>query len=298
MSVSPAKQRLADLGLVYCAAVWGATFYMVKGALGAVDPVTLVAYRFLLSAAFLAPFALAKKKRWALLKESAILAVILAALYLTQTIGLKFTSAANSGFITGLFVIFVPLFLLVFFRKPPTAAQWGASALALCGLWLLTGGVGQFNRGDALTILAAVTYAAHLLATDKFVRADADPILLAFHQFWMVGAIGLVFAVGAGRPLAVQTSGALGTIAFLALVPTLSAFYIQMAAQKFTSPVKVALIFSLEPVFAALFAWTLGGEAFLPPRAAGGALIFAAMLLGELSKLKLTRARQKEVLPA
>ncbi len=280
------KQRLADLGLVYCAAVWGATFFMVKGALGAVDPVTLVAYRFLFSALCLLPLVALKKRPFALLKESAILASILAALYLTQTVGLKFTSAANSGFITGLFVIFVPLFLLAFFKRPPTPAQWAASLLALGGLWLLTGGVGEFNRGDALTIVAAVTYAAHLLATDKFVRADADPILLAFHQFWMTGAISLAFALGAGRPLGVATFAAGRTIIFLALVPTLSAFYIQMVAQKFTSPVKVALIFSLEPVFAAVFAWTLGGEAFLPPRAAGGALIFAAMLLGELSKLK------------
>lgn len=292
------RSRLADAGLVYCAAVWGATFYMVKGALGAVDPVVLVAYRFLLSAAFLAPWALTKTRPQRLLKESAVLAVILAALYLTQTVGLKYTSAANSGFITGLFVIFVPLFLLIFFRKPPTGAQWGASALALCGLWLLTGGVANFNRGDALTLVAAVTYAAHLLATDTFVRADADPVLLGFHQFWLVGVIALVFAVGAGRPLTVSTRQAAGTIGFLALVPTLSAFYIQMVAQKITSPVKVALIFSLEPVFAALFAWTLGGETFVPARAAGGGLIFAAMILGELSKLQLLRGRTKEVLPA
>lgn len=290
------KQRLADLGLVYCAAVWGATFYMVKGALGAVDPVTLVAYRFLFAAACLLPWVAGKKRPLALLKESAVLAAILAALYLTQTVGLKFTSAANSGFITGLFVIFVPLFLLAFFNKPPTSAQWGASLLALGGLWLLTGGVSEFNRGDALTIAAAVTYAAHLLATDKFVRADADPILLAFHQFWMTGAISLAFALAAGRPLSVGTFAAGRTIVVLALIPTVSAFYIQMVAQKFTSPVKVALIFSLEPVFAAVFAWTLGGEAFYPPRAAGGALIFAAMILGELSKLK--ALRRKEVAAA
>jgi drug/metabolite transporter (DMT)-like permease len=298
MTVSPGRQRAADLGLFYCAAIWGSTFYMVKGALVAVDPVALVAYRFFVAAAVLAPWALPRARGGKLLKEAAILSAILGGLYLTQTVGLQYTSAANSGFITGLFVIFVPIFLLVFFRKPPTAAQWGASLLALAGLWLLTGGIGEINRGDALTVLAAVTYAAHLLATDKYVRADADPILLAFHQFWMTAVLSLAVAVLGGRPLGVATSKAGWTIVFLALFPTLSGFYIQIVAQRFTSPVKVALIFSLEPVFAALFAWTLGGERFVPGRAAGGGLIFAAMILGELSKLAPALGRRKEVAPA
>jgi drug/metabolite transporter (DMT)-like permease len=293
-----AREFLAEIGLVYCAAVWGATFYMVKGALDSVDPTALVAWRFLLSAALLLPWVAMRPRKLVLLKESAILASILATLYLSQTEGLRFTTASNSGFITGLFVILVPLFLLVFFRKPPTAVQWGASLLALGGLWMLTGGIGACNRGDVLTLAAAVTYAAHLLATDKYVRADADAILLSFHQFWMTGALALLVSAAAGRGLAVGSWKAGGTIIFLAVFPTLSAFYIQMIAQKFTSPVKVSLIFSLEPVFAAAFAWTLGGEVFRPARAAGGALIVAAMIAGELSKLPLLKGRRKEILPA
>ncbi len=287
----------ADLGLLYCAAVWGSTFPMVKAALGAVDPAALVAYRFLLSALLLLPWVLARKRRLTLLKESGILAGILAALYLTQTVGLRYTSASNSGFITGLFVLFVPFFLLLFFGQPPTGPQWAASGAAVAGLWLLTGGPGEFNRGDALTLLSAVTYAGHLLATDRYVRAEADPVLLAFHQFWMTGLLALGAAAGLGRPLEVAGLQAWGVISFLALVPTLSAFLVQMLAQKRTAPIRVSLIFSLEPVFAALFAWTLGGEAFLPARAAGGGLIVAAMVAGELSRLPLLKGRKKEVLP-
>lgn len=287
----------ADFGLVYCAAVWGATFYMVKDALSGVDPVAMVAHRFLLSALLLAPWALVRPGRGRHLKESLILSVLLFLLYATQTVGLVYTSASNSGFITGLFVIFVPIFLLFFFRKPPTAVQWGSSALALVGLWILTGGISSVNFGDVITLVAAATYAAHLLATDKFVRADADAVVLAFHQFWMTGFMALGYCLLSGRSLAVHGDKAASTIAFLAVVPTLSAFFIQMWAQKFTAPVKVSLIFSLEPVFAALFAWTLGGEGFIPARAAGGALIVAAMMAGELSKLDLLKGRKKEVLP-
>ncbi|MDD5303364.1 MAG: DMT family transporter [Elusimicrobia bacterium] len=287
----------ADFGLVYCAAVWGATFYMVKDALAGVDPVAMVAHRFLLSALLLAPWALVRPSRGRHLKESLILAVLLFLLYTTQTIGLGYTSASNSGFITGLFVIFVPIFLLFFFRKSPTVVQWVSSVLALLGLWMLTGGISSVNFGDVITLVAAATYAGHLLATDKYVRADADAVVLAFHQFWMTGLMALLYCLVSGRSLAVAGDKAAGTIAFLAVVPTLSAFFIQMRAQKVTLPIKVSLIFSLEPVFGALFAWTLGGEAFVPARAAGGGLIVAAMMAGELSKLDLLKGRKKEVLP-
>lgn len=288
----------ADLGLVYCAVVWGATFFMVKDALAGVDPVALVAHRFLLSALLLAPWALTRPARFKHMKESAILSLLLFLLYVSQTIGLGVTTASNSGFITGLFVILVPLFMLLFFGQAPTPVQWGSSALALAGLWLLTGGIKSANFGDAITLIAAATYAGHLLATDKYVRADADAVVLAFHQFWMTGLMATAAALVMRRSFAVASMGSAGTIAFLAVVPTLSAFFIQMWAQRTTAPVKVSLIFSLEPVFAAIFAWTLGGEPFAPSRAAGGGLIVAAMMAGELSKLDLLRGRRKEVLPS
>lgn len=277
--------------------MWGATFYLVKDALSGVDPAAMVAHRFSLAALLLSPWALSRPSRGRHLKESALLAVLLFLLYVSQTVGLGCTSASNSGFITGLFVIFVPIFLLIFLGRPPTAVQWASSALALAGLWLLTGGIKSANFGDAITLIAAATYAGHLLATDRYVRADADPVVLAFHQFWMTGALAALYVLLSGRSFAVASAHAGATIVFLAAVPTLAAFFIQMKAQKTVPPVKVSLIFSLEPVFAALFAWTLGGEIFVPARAAGGALIVAAMMAEELSKLDLLKGRRNEVLP-
>lgn len=287
----------ADLGLVYCAAVWGATFFMVKDALEGVDPVALVAIRFILCAVLLAPWALSRPARFRHLKESAILSVLLFLLYVTQTVGLGYTSASNSGFITGLFVLFVPLFLFVFRGQIPTKIQRLSTFLALAGLWLLTGGMRCANFGDMITLAAAAAYAGHLLATDRYVRAEADVVVLAFHQFWMTGLLSVLATLALGRSFQVASAHAAGTIAFLALVPTLSAFFIQMYAQKVVAPVKVSLVFSLEPVFAAVFAWTLGGESFSVMRAAGGGLIVAAMMAGEVSKLDLLKGRKKEILP-
>lgn len=289
---------LADLGLLYCAAIWGATFYMVKDSLASVSPEALVGYRFILSAALLLPWVARRKRKLSHLRESAILATLLFLLYISQTVGLKYTTASNSGFITGLFVIFVPIFLKIFYKKPPVIMHWIASGIALLGLWVLTGGIAQFNRGDALTLVAAMTYAGHLLATDTCVKADADLVLLSFHQFWMTGAASLLFGAATGASFEVTARTAWASIAFLAVFPTLTAFFIQMVAQRHTTAVKCALIFSLEPVFAALFAWTIGGEKFVPARAAGGLLIVAAMIAGELGKLDLLKGRRKEVLPA
>ncbi|MEK7382999.1 MAG: DMT family transporter, partial [Elusimicrobiota bacterium] len=147
----------AELGLVYCAAVWGATFFMVKDALSGADPIAFVAIRFLLSALLLAPWALSRPSRARHLRESAILSVMLFLLYVTQTVGLGYTSASNSGFITGLFVLFVPLFLFVFLGQSPTRVQRVSTALALAGLWLLTGGIRSANFGDLITLVAAAT---------------------------------------------------------------------------------------------------------------------------------------------
>lgn len=287
-----------EVGLLYCSAVWGTTFVLVKDTIGDVSPAALVGWRFAISAACLLPWALRRRRPSAHLKEGLLLGAILLVLYVSQTAGLAYTTASNSAFITGLFVLFVPLFLLVFAGRPPTKVQWAATVVALCGLWLLTGGASGFNRGDAMTLLAAVTYAAHLLTTDAYVRGDADAVLLAFHQFWSCALGAFLFALAQGDPLTVRSPRAWGAVWFLALIPNLSAFFIQIKAQKTVPPLKVSLIFSLEPVFAALFAWTVGGEPFSARKALGGGLILAAMVAGELSKLPALKGRKKEVLPA
>ena len=293
----PKNKFWSDLGLFYCAAIWGSTFIVTKGALEAVDPVVMVAIRFAISAALLLPWVLKRKAKAAHFKEGLVLSVFLALLYLTQTTGLLYTTASNSGFITGLFIVFIPLFLFIYRRERPARLQLASAALAVAGMWLLTGGVSGVNKGDLLTLVAAAAYSAHLIITDKYVKAEADTVLLAFHQFWLVSALSFAFALLRGAPLTVAGAAGWWTILFLAVFPTLTAFFIQMLAQRHSEPFKVGLIFTLEPVFAAAFAWTLGGEEFVPVKALGGLLIVSGMLIGELSKFDFRRALRKEVLP-
>lgn len=274
---------LADLGLVYAAAIWGSTFFIVKGALDGIDPIIMVAYRFLIAGLVMVPFLLwTKRKLFAGLGRAFFLSIILWALYASQTLGLKYTTASNSGFITGLFVFFTPVFLFLIFKRRPTVMEIVASVVSLGGLWILTGGMEEINLGDALTLIAAMTYALHVLYSDKYMKMRIDPYVISCQQFIMVGLLSLATGLFAGLDFVIYTRGALVATIFLALFPSLSAFLIQMLAQRITSPLKVSLIFALEPVFAALFAWTLGGEQFVMHRATGGLLIFLALILSGL----------------
>ena len=281
--VSRKKQALSDVGLLYAAAIWGSTFILVKDALADVDPVIMVAYRFLIAGALLGTFVvISGRNLFQGLGRAVFLSVILWSLYASQTIGLKFTTASNSGFITGLFVLFTPVFLRIIFKRKPTIMEMIASFVSLSGLWVLTGGMHDVNLGDMLTLIAAMTYALHVLYSDKYMKAGVDPYVISAQQFILVGLFSLIAGLVVGLPLEVGSVRAGGIILFLALFPTLSAFLIQMLAQRFTSPLKVSLIFALEPVFAAIFAWTVGGEELIKHRAFGGLLIFLALILSGL----------------
>ncbi len=271
---------LANFGLFYAAAIWGSTFFLVKEALTGIDPVIMVAYRFLLAGIILAIYLLIKRQNlFQDLRKGVMLAIILWLLYIPQTVGLKYTTASNSGFITGLFVAFVPIFMVSIFKRIPTIMEVLASCVALGGLWVLTGGLKEINIGDILTLVAAMTYALHLLFSDKFMKQGIDPVRIACQQFITVGFLSIISGAIFQLPFGIKTSSALNITVFLALFPTMSAFVIQLMAQKIISPLRVSLIFALEPVFAGIFAWTLGGEKFELHSAVGGLLIFAALVL-------------------
>jgi drug/metabolite transporter (DMT)-like permease len=300
---SRAQQQLAIVGLVYCAAIWGSTFYVVRDLVATIeDPLLLVGYRFMLAALLLLPFAIASWLRLnrqppagitavrrpgaSLQHRSAlaglILGTILWLLYITQTAGLQHTTATNSGFITGLFIVFIPLLGYLLYRRAATPLALVAVGIAVAGLALLTGGLSEINVGDMLTLVSAFTYAWHVLLADDYSQQRFDPVLMCFAQTLVTGVLGLGAAWLLGSRFPPLSGAPLFQIVFLAVFPTVSAFVIQLWAQRIVPPLKVSLIFTLEPLFAALFAWTLGGEPFIALRAAGGGLILVAMVVAEV----------------
>ncbi|MBD3170824.1 MAG: EamA family transporter [candidate division Zixibacteria bacterium] len=281
------KVYLPQTGLFYCAAIWGSTFFIVKGSLVGIHPVILVGYRFTLAALILGIILAFKRKNlFANAREGLILGFFLGVLYLTQTMGLGMTTASNSGFITGMFVAFVPFFGFTVFRIVPSKISLVASVVAMGGLWMLTGGIGGVNYGDMLTLAAAMSYAIHLLYVDRFVKKKIDPYVLNFQQFLFIGLFALLMGAVFKLPFEVTGDKVIASVVFLALLPTLSAFVIQLSAQRYVHPVRVSLIFAFEPVFAAAFAWTLGNEPFVAARAAGGGLIVLALILSSFDNGK------------
>lgn len=302
------RRVLGEGALLYAAAIWGSTFFIVKGALDHVDPVVLCGYRFILAGLLLGAWLLWRRVNLlSRLRHGLILGGILGVLYIAQTIGLGITTASNSGFITGLFIIFVPLVNWLWYRKLPLKRHLTAVGLALIGLWLLTGGVRGINTGDVITLIAAVTYALHVVYAGHCMEEDIDPWVLNFQQIMLIGLLSFVLAALQGgtlaavhgepvlttlaRRFAVTDPSAWWTLAFLAVFPTITAYVAQLYGQQVVNATRAALIFTMEPVFAALFAWTLGGEKFLILGAIGGGLMVVAMVVSGIDWGHLRRPR-------
>jgi drug/metabolite transporter (DMT)-like permease len=274
----------ADAALLAVTAVWGLTFTAVQRALEAAGPFSFLAARFALGAGVLLlvfPRRVLRISRSTLL-VSVLLGGWLAAGYGLQTIGLVYTTASKSAFITGLCVILVPIFSLALSRVRPRWSSLAAVVLAASGLYLLTapGSLG-LNLGDLLTLGCAFAFAVHIVIAERVApRHDAAP--LAFWQIVTTAVISTALmgtVEGPRLPLNRWTVSALGITGVLA---TAVAFAVQMWAQRRTSATHVAVIFTAEPVFAALFSWLIQHELLGASGLVGGGLIITGILVAQV----------------
>jgi len=277
----------ADGVLVLVTFFWGTSFALMKRVLVTTDPASFLILRFVLAGLMLLPLAWARRRSWSseLIKPGLIAGFFLFGSFITQMWGLVYTSASRSGFITGLNVILVPpLSILVLRRMPARAALLGAG-LACGGLYLLTSADQAqglpFNWGDVLTLMCAFLCAAYILALGKY-SPGRDAFWLTFVQFLTVLAGAIVWAALIGELRFELTGEVFLAGLWLAGLCTVFAFWGQTWAQAYTTPTRAAIIFSLEPVFAALFAWWWLDETLGPWGLAGGGLILAGILLAEL----------------
>jgi drug/metabolite transporter (DMT)-like permease len=282
----------ADLSLLAITAVWGFTFTAVKQALGAADPFSFLAVRFALAAAVL--LAVFPRRVFRVTARGAALAALIGVWltlgYALQTTGLVYTTASKSAFITGLSVVLVPVLSLAISRVRPGLASVGAVALAAIGLYLLTASsVAQagsvrpdgVNVGDLLTLGCAAGFALHIVTAER-VAPRYDPVPLAFWQIVITAIVcGLIAAASPARRLDL-TPWALSALIVTGVLATAVAFLVQMWAQRRTSATHVAVIFTAEPVFAALFSWLIQHEVLGPRGLLGGGLILCAVLVAQV----------------
>ena len=267
--------------LVGVTLVWGSTFVMVKDAIETIDVLDFLAWRFgvaTLAMALLRPRALASLDRGGR-RAGVLLGVVLGAGYVLQTLGLRTASASTSGFITGMFVVLTPLTSALLLRRRITAAAWLAVLLATAGLALLSLRGWHIGAGELLTLGCALAFALQIVGLGEWSRHhDAYP--LAVVQLAVV-AVGCTIAASPGGIEIPRQASVWVAIVVTSLAATALAFVVQTWAQAHLEPTRVAVIMTMEPVFAGGFA-LVSGQSLGLRDLAGGALIVAAMLAVEL----------------
>ena len=278
------KALYAHISLIIVSAVWGSSFIVGKDIVASINPYAFVGHRmFIAGLLLLAVLLFIKKKVLFGWKKGILLGFFIGSALITQAVGITTTTASNSGFITGMFVVFVPAFSYFLFKRKSHWIKYVAVAINLLGLWFLTGGLKDFNRGDAFTVICALFVALHTLFVDKFSKEEGvDPLVLTAQQLLIAGLMGYAVAFFFGQPFISGTAKTFWQIGFMIIFPTLLAFAVQLKSQKYIPTVRASLIIALQPVFAALAAWTLGGETFVGVKAFGGLLIVAGMVVSEL----------------
>jgi drug/metabolite transporter (DMT)-like permease len=277
-------RRLSELALVGIASIWGLTFVMVQDAIRELPTMAFLAYRFIpasliVGVVFRRQLARLPRDGW---RAGAVMGVFLAGGYIFQTLGLEETTASNTGFITGLFVVLTPVLGAVFLRQRIPAVAWAAAGVAMLGLWLLSGAGGDFNvRGDGLVLVCAFSLAAHILATASAVKRYDVGALLAI-QLGIVGLVSLAIGAVAGDLEAPEGATVWSALLVTSLIASALGFFVQTFAQQHAPPARTALILAAEPAFAGLFGWLLNDERLSATGWLGAVLIMTAIVAVEL----------------
>ena len=273
---------MATAALILVTAVWGITFVQVKDAVELYPFLAFLAIRYVIASAALAPIALRRLGGFG--REGLVAGGILGGLIALgiglQTAGLERTTVTSTGFITGLYVLFTPLLGLALFRTPIPRSLWAGVALALVGLALLSGVPQGSGRGDLLVLISAFVQAFHIVMVERYANRF-DVFALTFVQ---VAAAAVAF--GAVSLAFEELTVPRGWTVWSALIVTglfavAFAYVVQVWAQRRVSATRIAIVFSLETVFAGLFGYLLAGDRLGALGFAGCAAIFAGIVVAE-----------------
>jgi drug/metabolite transporter (DMT)-like permease len=264
---------------------WGITFVVVKEAISSVDVFVFLCQRFALAFVLLLLLSLVLRRPLKLdvIKKGLILGVMLFGGFSLQTLSLVYTSASNTAFLTGLNVVFVPLFSALLFKKKIDFNMIIGVTFAFTGLYLLCAQTQLYlNTGDLLAVLCALCIALHLIYTGRY-AGKSDIYWLTTIQIGAIALLSGIIAVVKGEQVFVYYPEIRNALIVCALFATIFAYLVQTTMQKYISPVNTALIFCLEPVFAAMVAYFFIGERLGARGIAGAVLIFMGMFSAEMS---------------
>lgn len=291
----------ADLALGFCAAIWGATFLVVQDALRDASVLAFLALRFALGGALMAAIFREDLRRLnrAEVRAGVLIGLFLFLGYVFQTNGLRFTTPSKAGFINGTGVVLVPVLLAVFWRKTINAWVWGGAVATFIGLYLMSvparsassgpagaGGWTALNVGDVLVFIAAIIWALHIILVAKYSPRHSIGALsflqVATTAVMAAVAMPVFHALGWETMRVAWTGGLAWRLLLTAVGCTALGFSVQVWAQRHTTPTHIAILFTLEPVFAALTSYIVLHERLGPRGLTGGGLILAGILIAEL----------------
>lgn len=269
----------SSIALMAVAAIWGSAFLSMKGTLERLDVNSFLTWRFLIATLLLIairPSAL-KKINLPFLKKGVLLGLFLSSGYIFQSFGLTLTTVSNTGFITGLYVVFTPIIAAVILRKNITLVEWFAVLVATIGLALLSFNGVKFGVGEFLVLIGALLFALHIVGLGEWSRG-LDTYALTVIQLGTCAVVTFLASFKSGFK-APPDSGVWWSIIYTAIFATALAFIVQTWAQSFIAPSTVGVILAAEVVFAAAFGIWLLNEPVTLRIALGGLLVLASMYL-------------------
>ena len=270
--------KLAPWALLSVSAAWGFAFVVMKDAIERQTVNNFLFSRFVLAVVvmiLIRPQCIKYFNKDLLIRASAA-GFFLGGGYILQTLGLKRTDAAITGFVTGLYVVFTPLIAAIILRARITLFTWGCVGIATVGLGLLSLEGWHIGDGELLVLASALAFAAHIIALGKWSNGR-DAYAMTVVQLAMCAVFTGIASLFEGGYQLPPDSGVWATIIFTAVACTAVAFVVQTWSQAHMSTTKVAVILTMEVVFAAIFAILFGGESLTPQKALGGVLVVIAM---------------------
>jgi len=296
------KSKLATLGVLFVAFVWGVEFVLIHNAIAELQPHSFNIARFGVASLFIGICLLFSRLPGTfsrrMFKHGFLLGLLLFLGFACQTYGLLYTTVSNCGFITSLSVVLVPVFAFMLLAERPRFFTLAGVVVASAGLYLLTSaGDAPFNQGDFLTLIGAAMFALHIVYTGKYSR-DYEVLRLTLVQLTTVTVLSFVSAsITEDWQLLLDVrvmgnSQVLVAILVSALLGTGIAILLQTLAQGHLTSTRVALIYSLEPVFAALTAFIVLNEQLPPVAGIGAVFILFGIVLAELPTV-----RNKRLIP-
>ena len=282
------SRPIAALFLLICTILWGMAFIAQKSAMDSMGPLTFSGLRYLIGGLAVLPLALLERrkrpapltrKHWWLVGAVSLVFFLGSAL---QQFGLITTTVTNAGFLTGLYVFFVPVLGFAIFRTRPHPIIFVCVPLALLGIYFLNGGgLDSFNGGDGLMVFGAVFWALHVILLGQAARLTGLPIFVSAISFLLAGALALGCAFVFEHPELTAIQSGWMELAYTGILSTAVAFTFQAIGQQYVPPANAAIILSAESLFAALGGAVILGERLPLIGYFGAALIFVAILAVE-----------------